>query len=714
MDRLNEHNAKLKNLTDMKEKCYEQYRSNNTPFSDICNISSEYPCFRTGIDDPFNLTLNRPCISLTQIGDGKTDCLSGVDERNRLQCSGHGMLGFHFQLDDNRCADYTSLCTVHYPWTPGKSVAYDTVCFYQEKEYKNGTVSNCNSVNDVMCLNDVCVKDARCNDTVECLLGEDEYRCVPPGISHVGYRLAKRGKQSVTLGLWKYPLSTPLSQKDHPHQRNDTESSLPLIVAESNSLLNLTMKPELVDTATTRYRIRNSKVKSVYEIVRGSLSSGTITFEEHYLPFICNRGVAVRYYTGDTVCFCPPSFYGSQCEFYSDRITVATHLDLTNYRPSLHETAVIKVLTTFLFKDQIIDYYEFHVNPRIETDANYVKQGIYFLYPRLKQFLEMKMANRSGTQLYNIRFEAFNLHLNETIEPIGVWKYPIYFDFLPAFRLSKILRFGPPVSSRLNGPCCNNTCGNNGVCQEVINSNRSSYFCSCNSAYYGIDCEYYDEGCSHYCSPKSICKHNYSGIIRGNEQPLCLCPASTFGRTCYLKNDNCRNNPCLHGGSCVVAYDLTDTDKYTCLCTDSFTGDHCQLPNGMVQVTFVLSSDYMMQAANAVATTVLFSDYDDKTLRAILRHQQVYDRLPSHLQLIYSDKTVPHAPTTAILKVYESDYHSEEARYYLLYFHPDQKEINITVDLTSENHCPLVRTLWHLVQVNETSGKLECCSSSIQ
>ena len=107
MDHFNEHNSKLMNLTEIKEQCYQQYRSNNTPFSDICNISSEYPCFRTDIDDPFNLTLNRPCINLTQIGDGKTDCLSGLDERNRLQCSNMGMLGFHFQFNDNRCVAYS-------------------------------------------------------------------------------------------------------------------------------------------------------------------------------------------------------------------------------------------------------------------------------------------------------------------------------------------------------------------------------------------------------------------------------------------------------------------------------------------------------------------------------------------------------------------------------------------------------------------------------
>ena len=110
MDHLNEHNSKLMNLTETKDQCYEQYTLDNTPFSDICDISSEYPCFRTIIDDPFDLTLNRPCINLTQVGDGKTDCLSAIDERNRLQCSDLGMLGFHFPFDDNVCATYTGLC----------------------------------------------------------------------------------------------------------------------------------------------------------------------------------------------------------------------------------------------------------------------------------------------------------------------------------------------------------------------------------------------------------------------------------------------------------------------------------------------------------------------------------------------------------------------------------------------------------------------------
>ncbi len=209
---------------------------------------------------PLNIHVFKPMLLihsvLYSIGDGKTVCLSGLDERNRLQCSSMGMLGFHFQFNDSFCEAYIRLCTLSYSWSLGTNVVYDTVrMFLSTKPIQNSTASNCNGENDVMCLNDVFIGNARCNEKIECLHGEDEYRCA---------------------------------------------------------------------------------------------------------------------------FFCLPSFYRSQCQFYSDQITVVTHLNLANYRLSFHPIAVIKILTTFLFRNQTIDYYEFHVDPHIENENNYIKQGILF------------------------------------------------------------------------------------------------------------------------------------------------------------------------------------------------------------------------------------------------------------------------------------------------------------------------------------------------
>ena len=291
-------------------------------------------------------------------------------------------------------------------------------------------------------------------------------------------------------------------------------------------------------------------------------------------------------------------------------------------------------MTTLLFEDRIIDYYEFHVHPQLQDEHNYVKQVIFFQYSRDKTFIQLKRNNRSGTQLYSVRFEAFNLHSNEKIEPIGVWEYPMYFDFLPSFRLSKILRFPPPPppnASSLDDPCSSNPCGQNGFCQKMISSYRSSHFCSCPSGFHGDHC----------------------------------------------------------------------------LCTPRFAGEHCQYQKKMISITFTLSSKSRLQADDVMEATVSFNDYLIQLLRLDMRHQQVYHNLPSYFELVYDDTLITSAPTLALMKIYQSSYRETGPEYYILYYQIDQKEINITVDLTSENYCPSVQTLWHLLPTNRTIGKSE-------
>ncbi|CAF4687599.1 unnamed protein product, partial [Rotaria socialis] len=183
------------NLTKTKLDCSSRYQKATVPFSKICDISKEYPCFRSDVDDPFNFTTNPPCINLTQIGDGIVNCLTGLDERNILQCGSIGMLGFNFVFDNmfnNVCGEYTVLCTERYPWVPGNStISYDSVCFYQRQHFKNGSLSQCDSLRDVMCLNDVCIKRARCSGILECENGEDEYRCIQSKLTQVSYRPSK-------------------------------------------------------------------------------------------------------------------------------------------------------------------------------------------------------------------------------------------------------------------------------------------------------------------------------------------------------------------------------------------------------------------------------------------------------------------------------------------------------------------------------------------
>ena len=694
------------NLTEIQKQCHQQYRSNNTPFSDLCNISSEYPCLRTNVTQPFNVTLNRPCISLTQIGDGKIDCLAGLDERNRLQCAGQGMLGFNFQYNHSRCISYPHLCVKSNAWTTDNDEMYRSVCFNWRRSSENSTDAKCNGDLDVICLNETCIENARCNGQMECPHGEDEYRCPPPNKNQVRYRTNKESTNHLLDTILPiYPLPLPSSKGKSRSISKLSDDHLVFIREKRNRLLDNSEEISSNDYITRVYEQDDLPLKSTYEIVRDALPKGTITFKEHYLPFICNRGVAVQYYTNHTVCFCPSSSFGSQCQFHSDRIMIQTHLNLTNYPTKSDRIAMIKVLITFFFQDEIVDYDLFHVNPWREIDEVFRKRYFYFEYPRTEKYLQLKRTNRSGTQLYNVRFEAFDLYSNGTIQAIGVWKYPIYFDFLPSFRLSKILHFHPPIFSSSRSPCLNKNCGQNGICQEILNSNGSSHYCSCHSGYFGPYCESFDERCNNYCSPKSICKPEYRQMIIGHQQPLCLCPVSTFGKTCFIQSNQCQSNPCLHGGTCFLTYDVSDIRTYFCICTDGFEGDYCQTPRSIVDITILLSSNSMVQRDDVRATTVSFSYSIKKTWILPVHYQQVFDTLPSRIQLVYDYHFVPYAPGFALIKVYGSNYHSELTKHYLLYLHIGQKGINITVDLTSENHCPLIQTLWPLLSKVYSSSK---------
>jgi hypothetical protein len=109
-----EHNIKIISdsvLRGKKEKMIGPDR-HLIPFRSFCNISKEYGCILNNVNDPLNFTINRPCINLTQIGDGIIDCYGGLDERNLLTCGNniHEQRGFDFHCSDQECIPYRHLC----------------------------------------------------------------------------------------------------------------------------------------------------------------------------------------------------------------------------------------------------------------------------------------------------------------------------------------------------------------------------------------------------------------------------------------------------------------------------------------------------------------------------------------------------------------------------------------------------------------------------
>lgn len=78
------HNAQLlSRLNHSLDLCNKRYSQG--PFSTICNISFEFGCYLSNVSNPLEINTYRPCINLTQIGDGKEDCYNAYDERNIFQ-----------------------------------------------------------------------------------------------------------------------------------------------------------------------------------------------------------------------------------------------------------------------------------------------------------------------------------------------------------------------------------------------------------------------------------------------------------------------------------------------------------------------------------------------------------------------------------------------------------------------------------------------------
>jgi hypothetical protein len=669
-----EHNRLLMSWSEVKEACYDAHNPENTPFSDLCNIQKQYPCFRVqdlNNDALFNVTMTLPCINLSEIGDEIIDCVGGLDERNTVKCSKEGMLGFHFRYTNGKCISYFQLCDF---WEPDESIEHDTVCGYRNLAFNH---DECDGPKDFACFNGQCIRGGRCDAEVDCEHGEDEYWCnVKEPYSQMIYR--DRTQMNIPAKILMLP-SYPGNNDSNGTRRIERISVI---------------TSKLSDTSMKRQKITGSTLRpSIYNFMDTSLQEDWITFEEHYLPFVCNRGLAVTDENEETKCFCPPSFYGNQCEFYNDRITVETHLDLQHYSKRHDSSVVLKVLTTFLFRNSIIDYYEFHVHPSLQTEENFVKQKIYFLYPRTEEFLLLKKMNRSGTQLYSVRLEAFELSNSGRISLVGVWHHPIYFDFLPSYRLAKILRF-PQYIPATNDLHSQPPCSVNGTYYPIINKN-DSYICHCRSGSYGKHCEFWDDNCTNYCSTNSICKPEYRTIVIGSQQPLCLCSVNSFGRTCHLKNTACLSNPCLNSGSCYVSYEPQNIQGYFCVCTNLFYGDTCEIHKASVHVMLNATS----LTTKVLGFTVQYYDIADRqTLDLVIRHQAVYEDISLVVSLYHDLST---APFLGIIKLYETTSESQLSAYHILYIQENVTSINISCQLSNENRCPDVRTLWHLIEEGE-------------
>jgi hypothetical protein len=274
---------------------------------------------------------------------------------------------------------------------------------------------------------------------------------------------------------------------------------------------------------------------------------------------------------------------------------------------------------------------------------------------------------------YSVHFDVFALEKNNSIEEIGSWHYPIYFDYLPVFRLAVVLKFPSWFGNVTLDPCSKNSCNENSTCLTVFNQNNS-YYCSCKSGYYGTNCSMYEPLCETYCSANALCRLYDFDLQAKKNELYCICPLDHFGPRCNLKYDECNSNSCLNDGTCFLNYDPSGENPYECNCSQRFYGYQCQNEKASIHIDL-----NMTKTLSARATVVQLYNYDLRSFRLFIKHQQIYNGLPSSIRSYHSSI---YAPELGVLKIYED---LSNPQYFLIYFLEDQLKINITSSLA---YCP--------------------------
>jgi hypothetical protein len=652
------HNEQLLNFSEVRTRCFELYKEQ--PFANICDITREYPCLLVNASDPLNLTLNRPCIGLEHIGDGHVDCFGSSDERNILQCTSY-VLGRRFACRNvsDICLPYALFCSNVFKCPMGDE---KIVCF-------NKRELMCNGPNDAMCLNGKCYPNARCNRKRECPDGEDEYWChfnVNHELEPSDYRYYRRLLRQSEQFLTTYLASLKSIDNDSLQEQflldyvQDKFNAL-YLQRQTRSINSISSDDIIIDTFLEKMRLDPESMLVVE------------------LPYICNRGIPIKGENNRTHCLCPSSYYGEYCEFHADRISIVTHINLTghtiDYTVFDAQKSSILISCTFYFAKHVVDRHEFHVYPL----AKQAKQKFYFSYPRTTEFRKQRRTERKGTNLYSIRFEAFNLLPASKPTLLAVWQFPIEFEFLPAFRFAKVLRLR---NFSQNYSCLH--CGLHGKCIHIENNQLESV-CICENGWHGDLCEQYDTQCDKFCYSQALCRSHGRGFINGDQRPSCLCPHDRFGPTCHLTYSACEL--CQNGGSCYLTHDLSLVRPFACLCTKEFYGDYCQFPKRSTILQIKRKFSLITQAMS-----VQYYDINNKLTDLFLREQQVFSGRPLEIALAYEQE---HAPSVILIRSYTSHPTQEGSLLHLVHSQQNAPAtINMTVQLASENQCAHAYTLF--------------------
>ena len=583
------------------------------------------------------------CIDLEQIGDNHIDCAGAIDERNTMtHCTSQSsMLGLHFRcLSTNTCIPYCMHCWNNHRCSNRSDDEH--WCYRFRPEWDKILPADFQCFNGTVLLND------RCKNGRNCALAEDEYMCAHTSLPKKAVLPYRQGKESRlrsakhTLRLLRYPANA------------------------NTTVLNR-------DSASST----QPREDIPYQRSTSSL-----------VPYWCNRGLGMLMSNGSIVCFCPPPYFGDKCQNQTDRLSVLLSLDLSQsiYQSNSDSATLLKLLVLFLFNNQTLMTHQFHIRPTLETAFNRNnndKMVAHFRYPQSSTFREhrlRRLGNRSdliNIHPYSIRIEIYATQRLKQPSLIAMWRYPIEFDYLPVFRLAKVLRL--TGSSAHPNPCSSSSCHpDHEECHPLIND-RLNYVCLCKPNFTGESCSQEDARClSGYCGSESFCKPNYRSLHRGEDLPLCLCSSDRYGDRCEIEHDGCLSNTCQNNGSCFLA---SQSGQIICVCTKEYFGSTCQWKRSHLRLSLLDSSSHE-------GAVIQYFELDATSLHVVLVHQEVGQKLPRLIEFYGHQTTLPEI---VVAKLY-SFHEDSSPELFLLSSQQNAISVKGSTEISEVNRCPHVRT----------------------
>ncbi|XP_071962280.1 uncharacterized protein [Antedon mediterranea] len=140
------------------------------------------------------------------------------------------------------------------------------------------------------------------------------------------------------------------------------------------------------------------------------------------------------------------------------------------------------------------------------------------------------------------------------------------------FTICMVLLLFLALESNAQFACNSAPCANSATCYNSREGN--TFFCLCPAGYTGVQCEISLPGTCppNYACVNGICNSDLMGT------PHCACYIGYSGVDCSIRGPETSCHlltPCQNDGICFTL--STDLSLYICVCTEQFTGKHCEI-----------------------------------------------------------------------------------------------------------------------------------------